>query len=295
MSKFLKIIFSISALSVMIPTADAGPTLDRIKSNKAITLGYRESSIPFSYLGANQQPVGFSLDLCSYIINRLEIDIGEKLKINKVAVNSSNRIPLIQNGTVDIECGGTSSSKARLQQVTFSYSTFMTQSKWLTLASSNFKNAADLKGKTVVVTQGSNAVSVAQQISKDDSLNLNIIQAKDHAESMLMLTSGRAVAFMEDDILEAGLRAQSGNPQNFVFLPDEYNKVWYGLMMSKDDAEFKGLVDEVLASLMKSGEFETLYNKWFMKPIPPNNINIEFPMTKALEERIKHPSDEVDY
>lgn len=287
---------SAAALSALaLSTANAGPTLDRIKANKTISFGYREASIPFSYLGADQKPIGFSLDLCASLVKRLETDLGEKITVNLVPVNSSNRIPLIQNGTIDIECGGTSSSKKRLEQVTFSVSTFASQPAWLTMAASGLKSAADMKGKTVVVTQGSNAVGIAQAISQKDGLSLNVVQAKDHAESFLMLTSGRTAAFMEDDILLAGLKAQYADPAKLAFLSDQHPKTYYGLMFSKDDPEFKKTVDDVLAKLMASGEFTTAYDKWFVSPIPPKDMNLNFPMNDALKERVAKPSDVVDY
>jgi len=293
----LRVLCSVTAIAAVACTtaAHAGPTLDRIKSNKAISIGYREASIPFSYLGTDQKPVGFSLDLCADIVERLETDLGTKLAVNLVPVNSSNRIPLIQNGTVDIECGGTSSSKKRLEQVMFSVSTFASQSAWLALSASGLKSPADLKGKVVVVTQGSNAVGVAQEISRNEKLNLNIAQAKDHAESFLMLTSGRAAAFLEDDILLAGLKAQYAKPESLAFVPSQYPKVYYGLMFSKDDPEFKKAVDGVLSGMMASGKFAKVYDKWFMSPIPPKNINLNFPMSDALKERVERPSDVVDY
>jgi glutamate/aspartate transport system substrate-binding protein len=283
----------VAALSIA-STAHAGSTIDRIKANRAISIGYRDASIPFSYLGADHKPIGYSLDMCADLVKRLETDLGEKLTVNLVAVNSSNRIPLIQNGTIDIECGGTSSSTKRLEQVSFSVATFAGQSSWLTMTSSGLKSAADLKGKTVVVTQGSNAVGIAQGISQKDGLGLNVIQAKDHAESFLMLTSGRAAAFMEDDILLAGLKAHYDKPQELAFLPDQYTKVYYGLMFSKDDPQFKAVVDAVLSKLMASGDFTKLYDKWFTSPILPNNMNLNFPMSVALKERIAHPSDAVE-
>jgi glutamate/aspartate transport system substrate-binding protein len=278
------------------PAAQAGPTLDNIKANEAITIGFREASIPFSYLGADQKPVGFSMDLCAHIVDRLKTDLKlPDLKVNLVPVNSSNRIPLIQNGTIDIECGGTSSSKKRLEQVSFSVSTFASQPSWLVLASSGLKTPDDLKGKTVVVTQGSNAVGIAQSVSQKDGLELNVAQGKDHAESFLLLTSGRAAAFMEDDILLAGLKAQYSKPDELAFLKSDYSITWYGLMFSKDDPDFKATVDDVLSKLMASGEFTKIYDKWFMAPIPPKNVNLNFPMSDALKERIANPSDAVDY
>ncbi len=296
MKKALTALSAAAMTLVAVSAAQAGSTLDNIKSNKAVTIGYREASIPFSYLGADQKPVGFSMDLCAHVVDRLKTDLNiPDLKVNLTPVNSSNRIPLIQNGTIDIECGGTSSSKKRLEQVSFSVSTFASQPSWLSLAAGGLKTPEDLKGKTIVVTQGSNAVGIAQGISQKDGLGFNVAQGKDHAESFLLLTSGRAAAFMEDDILLAGLKAQSAKPDDLVFLKSDYPITWYGLMFSKDDPDFKKTVDDVLSKLMASGEFTKIYDKWFTTAIPPKNINLNFPMSEALKERIAKPSDVVDY
>jgi glutamate/aspartate transport system substrate-binding protein len=275
-------------------SAFAGSTLDQIKSSKEITLGYREASVPFSYVDQNQKPVGFSLDLCSHVVDALKQSLGlPQLNVKYLPVTGANRIPLIQNGTVTIECGGTSSSAQRLQQVGFSVATFVSHSMWLTKADSGIKSAADLKGKTVVVTQGSNAVQLAKEVSDKNGLGLNIVQAHDHAESMLMLQSGRAAAFMEDDILLAAKKAEATNPNQYRFLPDKYNTLVYGLMVPKNDPEFKAIVDKALGSLMASGQFVQIYDKWFEKPIPPSNTNLDFPLSPDLKERIAHPSDKL--
>lgn len=271
------------------------PTLSKIKSSGTITIGYREASIPFSYLGPDQKPIGFSLDLCAAIVERIKTELNlPNLTVNYTPVNSSNRIPLIQSGTVDIECGGTANDKKRQEQVSFSVTTFVSQPRWLVKADSGVKTASDLKGKTIVVTQGSNAIGFAQAANAKEQLGLNIVQAKDHAESFLMLNTGRATAFMEDDILLAGLKAAAPNPDALIFLPGGYAKVYYGLMFTKDDAGFKALVDDVLSKQMASGQFERTYTKWFTRPIPPKGENLAFPLTDELMERIAHPSDAVD-
>jgi glutamate/aspartate transport system substrate-binding protein len=277
------------------PSAAAdSPTLSKIKSSGAITIGYREASIPFSYLGPDQKPVGFSLDLCAAIVDRIKADLElPNLKVNYTPVNSSNRIPLIQSGTVDIECGGTANDRKRQEQVSFSVTTFVSQPRWLVKADS-LKSASDLKGKTVVVTQGSNAVGFAQGVNAKEQLGMNIVQAKDHAESFLMLNTGRASAFMEDDILLAGLKAAAPNPNALTFLPEGYSRIFYGLMFTKGDTGFKALVDDVLAKQMASGQFEKTYAKWFNGPIPPRGENLAFPLSDTLKDRIAHPSDAVD-
>ncbi|WFU71112.1 amino acid ABC transporter substrate-binding protein [Bradyrhizobium sp. CB2312] len=295
MLRMLALLSATAIAMLSVSTAQAGPTLDNIKSKKAITIGYREASIPFSYLGGDQKPVGFSLDLCAHIVDRLKADLSTPdLHVKLTPVNSSNRIPLIQNGTIDIECGGTASSKQRLEQVSFSVSTFASQTAWLAKVSSGFKTPKDLKGKTIVVTQGSDALGIAKGISQDEGLNLTIAQAKDHAESLLLLATGRASAWVEADILLAGMKADYSNPADLTFLRANYGTIYYyGLMFSKDDPDFKKMVDDVLSKLMASGEFAKIYDKWFMAAIPPKNINLNFPMTEALKERVAHPSDVV--
>lgn len=270
-------------------------TLQKIKETGTITFGYRESSIPFSYLDGQQKPVGFSIDLCQKIADKVKQQLGlSNLAIKQVAVNSSNRIPLVANGTVDIECGGTANNLARQKQVSFSVATFAGQPRWLTRTDSGIKKSADLKDKTVVVTQGSNAVGFVRKINEDEKLGMQIIQAKDHGESMLTLSNGRAVAFLEDDILLAGERANSANPASFSFLPGGYDVGYYGLMFKKDDAGFKALVDGVLVGMMKDGSFEKVYKTWFESPIPPRNMNLSFPISDKLRQRIQTPSDKVD-
>lgn len=300
MTNFARVLSILSGIAVIGgmsgPSAAAdSPTFARIKSSGAITIGHREASIPFSYLGPDQKPIGFSIDLCAAIVERIRTEIGlPSLKVNYVPVNSSNRIPLIQSGTVDIECGGTANDRKRQEQVSFSVATFVSQPRWLTKADSGLKTARDLKGKTIVVTQGSNAVGFAQAVNAKEQLGLNIVQAKDHAESFLMLNTGRAAAFMEDDILLAGLKAAASKPDALMFLPEGYAKIYYGLMFTKGDAGFKTLVDDVLSKQMASGEFEKTYAKWFTRPIPPKGENLAFPLTDELMERIAHPSDAVD-
>jgi glutamate/aspartate transport system substrate-binding protein len=293
----LGLLSGLLAASVAVPPSAAAdsPTLSKIKSSGTITIGYREASIPFSYLGPDQKPIGISMDLCAAIVERIKTDLAlPNLSVKYTPVNSSNRIPLIQNGTVDIECGGTANDKKRQEQVSFSVATFVSQPRWLVKVSSGLKNAADLKGKTIVVTQGSNAIGFAQAVNAKEQLGFSIVQAKDHAESFLMLTTGRAAAFMEDNIILAGLKAESPNPSAFAFLPEAYAKIYYGLMFTKGDTGFKALVDDVLSKQMASGQFEKTYAKWFTSPIPPKGENLEFPLSDALKERIAHPSDAVD-
>jgi len=282
------------AVTVGFGQAALAQTLDKIKQAKAITIGYRDSSVPFSFIDGEQKPIGISMDLCNVIVDRIKQKLGTPdLAVKLQPVNSSNRIPLIANGTVDIECGGTANNPERQKVVSFSVATFVSQPRWLVKTSSGMKHASELKGKTVVVTSGSNAVGFAQRISQEQKLDLSIQQAKDHSESMLMLDTGRAAAFLEDDILLAGVRANMPNPSAFAFLPEGYDTIYYGLMFRKDDPQFKALVDETLIDLMKSGQFTAAYHKWFESPIPPRGVNLQFPMTDLLKARVANPSDKV--
>src|ERR1700753_3108089 len=248
------------------------PTLQKIKDAGTITIGHRDSSVPFSYLDNNQKPIGFSLELCDLVVEKIKAKLGQPaLKVAYQAVNSSNRIPLVKNGTVDIECGSTANTIARQQEVSYSVIFYAPQFKWIALKSSDLKTTDDLKGKAVVVPPG-----------------------KDHAESFLLVETGRASAFMEDDILLAGLKANASSPDNFVFLSDAFPSDPYGVMMAKGDGEFKKLVDDALTEAMKSGLYDKLYTKWFESPIPPKNINLKFPQSDKLKELVKTPSDKAN-
>jgi glutamate/aspartate transport system substrate-binding protein len=248
--------------------------------------------VPFSYLDNNQKPIGFSLELCDLVVAKVKEKLSKPdLKIAYQAVNSSNRIPLVKNGTVDIECGSTANTIARQQEVAYSVIFYAPQFKWLALTASNLKTTDDLKGKAVVVTQGTNTAQFVAKLNTEKNLGLKILQGKDHAESFLLVETGRASAFMEDDILLAGLKANAGSPDNFAFLGDAYPSDPYGVMMAKGDAEFKKLVDDALVGAMKSGLYDKLYAKWFESPIPPKNINLKFPQSDGLKALIKTPSD----
>jgi glutamate/aspartate transport system substrate-binding protein len=272
-----------------------GPTLQKIKDAGTITIGHRDSSVPFSYLDDTQKPIGFSLDLCALVVAKIKARIGQSdLKVAYQAVNSSNRIPLVKNGTVDVECGSTANTIARQQEVAYSVIFYAPQFKWIALKSSGLKTTEDLKGKAVVVTQGTNTAQFVARLNTEKGLGLKILQGKDHAESFLLVETGRAVAFMEDDILLAGLKANAPSPDNFVFLTDSFPSDPYGVMMAKGDGEFKKLVDDALIEAMKSGLYDKLYTKWFESPIPPKNVNLNFPQSDKLKELIKSPSDKAN-
>jgi glutamate/aspartate transport system substrate-binding protein len=274
------------------PLLAKSATLDKIRETGRLSLGYREASIPFAYLGQDQKPVGLSLDLCAAVAQKVKSELGlARLDIEYVAVNASNRIPLLQNGTIDVECGSTTNTAERQKQVAFSVATFVTSPRWLVAAGSDVGAAKDLQGKTVVVTQGSLNLGVVNRIVAEQKLGVSIVQGKDHAESLLMLRTGRAAAWFEDDILIAGMVANSPDPASFKWLADTAAPSYYGLMLPREDSDFKALVDGVLKAMMASGEFANAYDKWFTRPIPPRGQNLALPMSEAMKARVAAPSD----
>jgi len=275
----------------------AEPTgaLKKIKDNGSITIGHRESSIPFSYLDDKAQPVGYTMELCSRIVDELKKELKmPALKVNLQAVTSANRIPLVQNGTIDMECGSTVNNAERQALVAFSDTTFVVATRFIAKKSDNLKTIEDLKGKTIAATTGTNTVKRVRDLDMTRKLSLNMLNGKDHADSMLLVSSGRATAFFEDDILLVGMAASSQNPNEFALSTEGYSVDPYAIMIPKGDAEFKKLVDGVLVGLFKSGEINKIYERWFLKPIPPKNITLNFPMGAALKQAIASPTDSAD-
>ena len=268
-------------------------TLKKIKDTGTVTIGHRDASIPFSYLDDRQQPVGYSIDLCHRIVEALKTRLGLKeLQVNFMAVTPQTRIPLIANGTTDMECGSTSNTKERQKQVGFLYTTFVTGTKLLVKKSSGIKSYKDLAGKPVAITSGTANELVLKNLDAKEHLDIRIVPAKDHAESFLLVDSGRAVAFATDEILLYGLKANAKNPDDFEIVGDLLSFEPYGIMVRKDDREFKKFADEVLVGLMRSGEIETIYRTWFEFPIPPRGVNLKLPMSDKLKDLFKNPSDE---
>ena len=270
----------------------ASQTLEKIKEVGKIAFGYRQASIPFAYLGDDQKPTGLSLDLCSAVADRIRSELRRpELQTEYVPVDASNRIPLLQNGTIDVECGSTTNTAERQKQVSFSVATYVASPRWLVSAASPITDLNGLEGQAIVVTQGSLNLVTAGKILAEQKLNARIVHAKDHAESILILRTGRAAAWFEDDILVAGLVANSSDPKTFRLLPTTYAPTYYGLMTRREDPEFKALVDSVIREKMASGEFNKLYAKWFEQPIPPKGQNLQLPMSDAMKARVASPSD----
>ncbi|MDX3895683.1 amino acid ABC transporter substrate-binding protein [Pusillimonas sp.] len=282
----------LAALIAMPAAAQAQGRLDKIRDTGQITLGVRESSIPFSYLDDAQKPIGYSMDICHGIVDALKEKLGlEQLSVKEVSVTSSTRIPLVANGTVDISCGSATNNEQRQQQVSFAPTTFVTSTRFASLKSSNVKDLADLKGATVISTAGTSNLRWLTQVNAQQKLGMRIMNAKDHSEAFLTVNSGRAVAFFMDDILLAGLVANSRNAGDWAISEKAYTVEPYGMILPKNDSEFKQAVDEAVKAMMKDGRIKQMYQKWFTQPIPPRNINLNWPMSAELEKVIANPTD----
>ncbi|MCL2871863.1 MAG: transporter substrate-binding domain-containing protein [Betaproteobacteria bacterium] len=270
-------------------------TLKKIKDTGTITIGHRDSSIPFSYYDDKQNVVGYAIDLCMKVADEVKAELKmPDLKVKLNPVTSSTRIPLIANGTIDIECGSTTNNLERQQQAWFSPTYFVITTKFVTKKGSAIKSFKDLKGKTVSTTAGTTSAKLLAEMNSKDDYKMNVISAKDHAEGFLLVESGRAEAFAMDDILIYGLIANSKTPDNYVLSNDWLTIEPYGAMLRKDDKPFKDVVDRAFNKIFASGEVETLYKKWFLSPIPPRGVNLNVPLSPLLKKVFEHPTDSGD-
>jgi glutamate/aspartate transport system substrate-binding protein len=271
-------------------------TLAKVKELGTITIGHREASVPFSYVDDKQQPVGFAIDICAKIVDAVKRELKlEKLEVRYQLVTASQRIPLMANGTIDLECGNTTNNVERQQQVAYTNTHFLTASRFLSKVESNIKSISDLKGKTVVSPAGSTNIKQAHEFNNRLNLGMTIVPAQDQGEAFLMVDTGRAVAFVQDDIVLAGLIAISKDPKAYVISEDAFSKPEpYGIMLRKGDVAFKALADAATASLYKSPEGAALYAKWFMQPIPPKGVNLNIPMSPAMKRAFENPTDSPD-
>ncbi|VVE21909.1 transporter substrate-binding domain-containing protein [Pandoraea anhela] len=292
----LAILFSAIIFSSPSFSEDLGPTLEKIKSTNIISIGHRESSIPFSYYDENHKVIGFAQDICDRVIDSVKTAINSKnLAVKMIPVNSQNRIALVQNGTIDLECGTTTNTQARHSQVAFSTTYFLALTRLLVKKDSGVKDFGDLSGQNVVTNSGTTAEAMLRKLNIDRNLKFNIISSKDYAESFLALQSGRAKAFMLDDVLLSGAATMAKNPADWIVTGTPQSKEPYAFMMRKDDPKFKKIVDTTLIQMMQSGDINSLYKKWFEHPVPPKNINFNFPMSKELMDIYKNPTDTPAY
>ena len=286
------LVMTAALLATGLLTTAHSQTLKKVADANKITVSYREASVPFSYLIGSSKSVGFSVELTDAIVEDVRKKLNKpNLEVATMPVTSQNRIPLLVNGTYDIECGSTTNNSTRAKDVTFATNHFYTGTRLLTKKTSGVKNYADLAGKTVSSTTGTTNAQVIRKYSADKKLDMQIVLGKDHDDSLLLVENDRALAFAMDDILLFGLKANSKNPDALGVVGDSLQVEPYACMLRKDDPEFKKLVDGTLNRLMKSGEFTRLYTKWFMSPIPPKGVNLNLAMSEQLKANLKELSD----
>lgn len=284
--------FALLALLPLTGLAQESPTLKKIRDTGSITLGHRESSIPFSYYDDRQQVVGYSHDLMLKVVEAVRAELKlSKLDTRLMPVSSANRITLVQNGTIDIECGSTTNNVERQKQVSFSNSIFIVGTRLMTRKDSGVKDFGDLAGRNVVTTAGTTSERLLRRLNEEKGLKMNIVSAKDHGESFLTLETGRAAAFMLDDALLYGEMAKARVPGDWVVVGTPQSREAYGCMLRKDDAGFKKVVDAALAKVMTSGEAAAIYAKWFTSPIPPKGLNLGMSMSEDLKALFRAPND----
>jgi len=298
MKRLAVLIATLFAAGALAGAANAQPltgTLKKIKDSGTITIGHRDTSIPFSYYDDKQQVVGYAVDICMGIVDAVKANLKmPKIDVKYNPVTSATRIPLMANGTIDLECGSTTNNLERQKQVAFTITHFVTANRYVAKKKSNIKTLTDLKGKTVVSTSGTTNIKWATEENTKRKLGMNIIAAKDHAEAFLTVDTGRAVAFFMDDILLYSLVATSRNPGDWVIGSEAYTVEPYGIMLRRDDPDFKKVVDGAVRSLYKSGRINAIYEKWFLKPIPPKGVNLNVPMSAPFKKVVANPTDSGD-
>ena len=294
MHRTLKVVVAAIACALLAAPA-AAQTIEKIKQSGAITVGHRDASIPFSYYDDNQKPIGYAMDICMRVVDDLKKELKmPNLEVKYQLVTSANRIPLLANGTIDIECGSTTNNLDRQKQVSFTNTHFVTANRWVAKKSSNIHSLNDLKGKTIVSTAGTTNIKQITEINAAQNLGMNIISANGHPEAFQMVETGRAVAFVMDDILLYSLAAQSRNPADYEISSVALSVEPYGIMVRKDDPAFKKIVDASTANTYKSGAINGIYDKWFLKAIPPKGLNLNVPMSAPLKKVLANPTDSGD-
>lgn len=285
------VIATFAAFSCVARAESMGPTLDRIAQRGTIFLAHREASVPFSFvLPGRDQPEGFSIEICGHVIKAIEEKLGNKLAMVPVPVTANSRVMMIKAGMADIECGVTTNTIARSQQVAFSTTFFVSEVKAMVRADSATKSMKDMANKRIVTTVGSTSDRLVKLASMAREVSVRSLARRTHEESMQALVKGDADVFVADDAILVAERAQTDNPESYVILDEGYSVEPYGLIFSKDDPQFKQLVDEVLIGLMKSGQMEKIYKTWFMSPIPPKDRVLNFPISPLNKAALSNPS-----
>jgi len=288
-------ILALLALALAVPALaeDLEGTLKKVKEHNLIVIGYRESSVPWSYLDGNQKVVGYSHEVALKIVDAIKAELKmPDLKLREIPINAQNRISLMQNGTIDLECNGTTNTSERRKQVAFSNTIAFTQTQLLTKKKSGIKEFEDIAGKTIAVTAGTTSEHYLRKYADEHKVKLNILATRDHSQGFLMLQTGRADAFFMDRDVLGSLLARAQDKADYVITGQPQTKEALACMLRKDDPQFKALVDRVIAKMQTSGEAAKMYDKWFMAPIPPDGVVLDAPLTKEMRELYKHPNDQ---
>jgi glutamate/aspartate transport system substrate-binding protein len=289
------LIAALFALASLAAQATDSATLRKIRESGVITIGYRESQLPFSYLDGAQHPVGYTMDICERIVEAVKQRLGLRdLERRYVPVTSATRIPLVSNGTVDLECGVTTNTAERQREVAFTITTFVAESRLLSRRSAPVMHLDDLRGKVVTSTVGTTSLTHLQELYAAHGLDMTILAAKDDPDAFRLVVTGRADAYAMDDALLRGTIAKSGQPQDYVISSDRLAVEPYGIMLSKGDPEFKHLADKVIVDLFRSGDIYALYGRWFQSPIPPKGVNLAFPLFPSMRHLVAEPTDSPD-
>ena len=282
---------ALCALTLALGAQAQSPTLDKIKASGSITLGVRESSGVLSYTLGGSKYVGYHVAICERAVENIQKAVGKNLEVKYQPVTSANRIPLMLNGTIDLECGSTTNNATRQKDVAFANTTFVEEVRMAVKAGSGIKGIADLKGKTVATTTGTTSVQTLRKHKKADGLEFKEVFGKDHADSFLLVETGRADAFVMDGSLLAGLIARSKNPKDYAIVGEVLSVEPIAIMMRKDDPALKKIVNDTIAQMHKSGDLAKLYDKWFMKPTPPTGSLVGLAMSATLKEQLAKPND----
>lgn len=289
---------SISMLTLVSLSAGAAQldgTLAKIAESGQITVGHRDGAVPFSYYNDEQKPIGYAMDICNAVVEAVKVKIGKPdLTVNTMPVTGTTRIPLLANGTIDMECGTTTNNAERQKQVAFSTTYFVAAVRILSKNAEPVDSLDQLKGKTIVTLSGTTSVNIVNYVNNLQKLNMTILSAKDLAEGMLTLETGRAVAMVYDDVSLAGARATAKAPGDYRISAQQLSVEPYGIMLRKNDGQFKALVDNTIQGLYQSGAINAIYDKWFTQPIPPRNVNMNLPMSEQLKKAIAHPTDDAN-
>ncbi len=292
MRRVARVIAIATALFAVSAVAQDSGTLKKIRDSGRIVMGVRDSSSPLSYTLGGGKYTGFHVEICERAIENIKTALKlPKLEVQYMPVTSQNRIPLMENGTIDIECGSTTNNLARQKQVAFALTTYITEVRMMVKADSGITSISQLKGRTVATTTGTTSVQHLRKHQRAKGVDFKEIYGKDHADSFLLVASGRADAFVMDDNILAGLIATSRNPSDFKIVGEVLSVEPIAIMMRRDDAPFKKVVDDTIRELVKSGEYQKLYEKWFLSPIPPRNTSVNLPMGETLKAAIENLND----